>query len=230
MLDLPNRLRRLASLMALTSVLDTVPPTWAEEALGIQPLLRLNLSDLQAQLLPDIQLLIEPAAIERFLTFMDGLPPDWAEVYGQGHHDPELDERLFKLNRERDTQRQHDHAVHGRIAFLWSGELSAFDPETGGFRIALGPKFILTSWGVVRFKFEDVPGNLIAVAPADQREALKATIEQGRLVEIDVVMAGSLIPDESIVYDFSHEEEGMGLIMPVIRVDQLLYLISPQPF
>ena len=115
----------------------------------------------------------------------------------------------------------------GRIAFLWSGELSAFDPETGGFRVALGPRFILTSWGVVRFKCEDVPGNLIAVVPADQREALKAIIEQGGLVEIDVVMAGSLIPDESIVYDFSHEEEGMGLIVPVVRVDQLQYLISP---
>ena len=228
MLDLPNRLRRLASLMALASVLDTVPPAWADDALGIQPLLRLNPSDLQAQLPPDIHLLIEPAAIERFLTFMDGLPPDWAKVYGQGHHDPELDERLFKLNRERDAQRQRVHAMPGRIAFLWSGELSAFDPETGGFRVALGPKFILTRWGVVRFKYEDLPGNLIAVVPADQREALKATIEQGRLAEIDVVMAGRLIPGESIVYDFSHEEEGMGLIMPVVRVDQLLYLISPQ--
>jgi len=81
---------------------------------------------------------------------------------------------------------------------------------------------------MVRFKYEDVPGNLIALAPAGQRDALKSNIEQGRLVEIDVVMAGSLVPDESIVYDFSHEEEGMGLIMPVVRVDQLLYLISPQ--
>jgi hypothetical protein len=81
---------------------------------------------------------------------------------------------------------------------------------------------------MVRFKFEDVPGNLIAIPPAGQREALKSKVEQGRPVEIHVVMAGSLVPEESIMYDFSHEEEGQGVIMPVVRVDRLLYLISPQ--
>jgi hypothetical protein len=34
-------------------------------------------------------------------------------------------------------------------------------------------------------------------------------------------MTGRLIPEESIVYDFSHEEEGLGLIMPFVRVEQV---------
>src|SRR5205085_11360782 len=88
----PNRLCRLASTVALAFVFGAAPPTWAEEVLAIQPLLRLDVSDLQAQLPADTHLLIEPAAIERFLTFMDGVPPDWTKVYGGGHHDPELDE------------------------------------------------------------------------------------------------------------------------------------------
>jgi hypothetical protein len=34
-----------------------------------------------------------------------------------------------------------------------------------------------------------------------------------------VVMTGRLIPDESVVYDFSHDQDGLGLIMPVVRVE-----------
>jgi len=85
-----------------------------------------------------------------------------------------------------------------------------------------------TMWGMVRFKYEDLPGNLTAVPAHDQRDVLLEHRRQGRSIDIHVVMAGTLIPDESIVYDFSHEEEGLGLIMPVVRVDQLLYLRSPQ--
>ena len=45
-------------------------------------------------------------------------------------------------------------------------------------------------------------------------------------MEMDRVMTGRLIPDESLVYDFSHEEEGQGLIMPVIRVERVYYLLA----
>ena len=59
-------------------------------------------------------------------------------------------------------------------------------------------------------------------------ESLIRKIEQGQSIEIDVVMVGTLIPGESIVYDFSHEQEGLGLIMPVVRVDEIMYLIPPR--
>jgi hypothetical protein len=39
-------------------------------------------------------------------------------------------------------------------------------------------------------------------------------------------MAGVLIPFESIIYDFSHEEEGVGVIMPVVSVEQVEVLFE----
>ena len=67
-------------------------------------------------------------------------PPDWPKVYGQGHHDPDHDERLFALNRERDARREGKAPLQWLITFVWLGELSQFDDQSGGFPIALGPK------------------------------------------------------------------------------------------
>ena len=39
-------------------------------------------------------------------------------------------------------------------------------------------------------------------------------------------MTGHLITEESVIYDFSHEEEGQGLIMPVVEVEQVDYLLA----
>ena len=91
----------------------------------------------------------------------------------------------------------------------------------GGFPVALGPKFIKTTWGLVRFKPEETPGNLSIATDASHQIFLERLLEQGQLIEIDVVMTGRLIPEESLVYDFSHEEEGLGLIMPFVRVEQV---------
>lgn len=211
-------------MLFLLAVLCLLPDAlWAEEPPGVAPLRSLRLSDIRTVLPPDIHVLIDPDAIEQFLEMLEGTPPDWAAVYGRGHHDPAHDERLYNLNRERDARREGNDALHWRIAFLWSGELSAYDPETGGFRVALGPRFTPTSWGVVRFKYEDLPGALIAIPSPDQRASLRKQVEQGQLREIDVVMIGRLAPEESLIYDFSHDQEGLGLIMPVVRVDEMFY-------
>lgn len=198
----------------------------ADGPTGVMPLLPLRVTDLQARLHPDAHVLIEPAAIEEFLQELDGAPPDWSAVYSHGHHDPAHDERLFQLNRERDARRVGKEALCWRIAFAWSGELSTYDPESGGFRVVIGPRFTPTSWGLVRFKYEDLPGNLVAVPTLPQREALLQNIEQKQVIEIDVVMIGTLTPEESIVYDFSHDQEGLGLIMPVVRVEEVAFLLA----
>ena len=91
--------------------------------------------------------------------------------------------------------------------------------------MALGPKFTSTRWGIVRFKPEEVPGNLVVVVDALQREQLQRKIEQRRHLDIEVVMTGRLIPEESLVYDFSHDEEGLGLIMPFVRVEQVDFIL-----
>ena len=40
-------------------------------------------------------------------------------------------------------------------------------------------------------------------------------------------MTGRLIPEESLLYDFSHDQEGLGVIMPVVKLERLDYLLRP---
>ncbi len=211
-----------AGLLALVSVGPTAAQ--AESELGVQPLHR-EFSAALASLPPQTQLLLKSESIERFLTALDGHPPDWPTVYGQGHHGPGHDERLFALNRERDAGRVGKDALHWMIAFVWLGELSRFDQEAGGFHVALGPKFTRTGWGDVRFKHEDLPATLIALAGGKTTD-LRTRQQQGERIEIEVLMAGRLIEEESLVYDFSHEAEGQGLIMPVVRIEALAFVLA----
>jgi hypothetical protein len=200
---------------------------WAEEIGGQGVLRELPLNTLHTILPPDTHVMVESSAIEQFLDNLDGDPPDWRTVYGNGHHDPGHDDRLFSLNRERDAKREGRPALSWRLAFMWAGELSSYKPEIGGFPVALGPKFIKTKWGMVRFKPEESPGNLVAIVDAVQRDRLQQQLASGQTVEIDVVMTGHLIPDESLLYDFSHDEEGLGLIMPFVRIERVDFVMAP---
>jgi hypothetical protein len=38
-------------------------------------------------------------------------------------------------------------------------------------------------------------------------------------------MTGKLIPEESLIYDFSHDQAGLGMIMPVVRVERIDYVM-----
>ena len=210
----------------LVLTLGSVGKGWAEDALGTRPLLTIAPKDLHSILPPDCHILIEPHSIEQFLDALDGNPPDWALVYGRGHHDPGLDERLFTLNRERDAKREGNPALTQLITFVWFGKLSRYDAEAGGFRVALGPKLTPTRWGVVRFKYENLPGDLVAKASVTIRSELEQRLAQGESVDMTVAMTGRLIPDESVVYDFSHDQEGLGVIMPVVKVERLDYLLA----
>jgi hypothetical protein len=198
----------------------------AEDAFGTRPLLKIAHKDLHAILPLDYHILIDPHSIEQFLDALDGNPPDWNLVYGHGHHDYGLDERLFALNRERDAKRAGKKALQWTVVFLWSGELSRYDPTTGGFGAAIGPIFTPTRWGVVRFKPEEVPSSLVVIPDSSTREVLRRQLDAGRKIDIEIAMAGRLIPDESLVYDFSHDEEGLGIIMPVVRIERVEYLLA----
>ena len=214
-------------LVTLAGVLLVGPAAvLAQEVQGVRPLLGAGLSDPGRFLPGDTRLLDDASSLERFLDELDSAPPDWATVYGHGHHDSGHDDRLFALNRERDAKREGRPALQWRVAFVWYGELSAFDPKAGGFSVTIGPKFIPTRWGVVRFKAENLPGNLMAVPNPGLRESLRKKFEKGERIEIEVVMTGRLIPEESLVYDFSHEEEGRGLIMPVVRLERVDFLLA----
>ena len=197
---------------------------WAEDAIGTRPLLTIARKDLHTILPSDCHILIDPHSIEQFLDVLDGNPPDWGLVYGHGHHDPALDERLFTLNRDRDAKRQGKEALQWTVVFLWSADLSRYDPTTGGFSLAIGPIFTPTRWGVVRFKPEEVPSNLVVIANPSIRDVLRRQLDAGRKIGIEIAMVGRLIPDESLVYDFSHDEKGLGIIMPVVRIERVEYL------
>ena len=212
------------AVFALT--VGSVREGWAEVALGTRPLLTIARKDLHTILPPDYRILIDPHSIEQFLDALDEIPPDWGLVYGHGHHDPGHDERLFALNRERDAKREGKEALQWTVVFLWSGELSRYEPTAGGFSIAMGPIFTPTRWGVVRFKAEDLPGNLFVIPDLSQRDLLRRQVEIGQKVEIEIAMMGRLIPEESLVYDFSHDEEGLGLIMPVVRIERVEFLLA----
>ena len=54
---------------------------------GVRPLLRAGNGDLSSLLPKESRLLTAPDAIEAFLSALDGQPPDWATVYGTGHHE-----------------------------------------------------------------------------------------------------------------------------------------------
>jgi hypothetical protein len=198
----------------------------AQDDVGIGRIRFEPLSQFASTLPHDIQLLDDAPAIEGFLDSLDGSPPDWPTIHGQGHHDPGHDDRLFQLNRARDERRAGNLALARRIAFRWVGELSRFDPEKKGFSVALGPVFTATRWGQVRFKADDLPGEFTAIPPEDALDRLLGEIAAGKTVELAVIMVGRLIPDESIVYDFSHDQEGLGLIMPFVHIEEVHYVLS----
>ena len=203
----------------------SVGGAWAEDVIGVRPLLTITRKDISSILPPDYRILIDPRSIEEFLDALDGSPPDWGLVYGHGHHDPDHDERLFTLNRERDAKREGKEPLQWTVVFLWSGELSRYEPTADRFSVAIGPILTSTRWGVVRFKAEDLPGNLFVIPDVGQRDILRRQVETGQKVDIEIAMMGRLVPEESLVYDFSHDEEGLGLIMPIVRIERIEYLL-----
>ncbi|MDF0673138.1 MAG: hypothetical protein P0120_02175 [Nitrospira sp.] len=225
-LPLDRLLAPLISLFCLSGAIILPAIIQAEDEVGLRPLRTIPPAELGSILPSDTHVLIERSAIEAFLTALEGTPPDWATVYGHGHHDPGHDERLFSLNRERDTARAGNPVLNRRVAFVWPGELSQFDPETKSYAVAVGPEFNSTRWGMVRFKPEEFPNNLRVRPDKKLAGRISRSLAKGEKSRLLVVMAGVLIPSESIIYDFSHEEEGVGLIMPVVRVEQVEVLFK----
>lgn len=215
--------------MLVAGLLAVVPSVVQGKAPdGVRPLLVVGREELLEALPKGTLLLHEPEAIEQFLETLDGAPPDWTAIYdahGSGH-----DERLFALNRQRDGLRgnglRKQQALAQQVTFFWSGELSDYDARSGGFRVAIGPKVIATQWGLVRFKPEGLPSELIAIPSPGLRESLRRKLAKGERIEVDLAISGRLVPDESIIYDFAHEEPGRGMVMPIVRVQRVDYLLA----
>jgi hypothetical protein len=93
--------------------------------------------------------------------------------------------------------------------------------------VAIGPKVTATRWGLVRFKPDDIPGNLMAVPDLLTGKMLRTRIDRDKHVEITVALTGRLMAQESIIYDFSHDGEGHGVVMPIVRIERVDFILVP---
>jgi hypothetical protein len=209
--------------IVLIGLLITLPVSVIAEDTPASRLLLITKTqdDLQLFLPMGTRLLRDPVEIENFLQELDGAPPDWPEIHGNHEH-PD-DEGLFVLNRERDRLRAGRPALSQRITFLWEGLLSSYVPDQCGFLVAVGPEMIATKWGLVRFKPESLPAELIAVPAPRVREFLQTKLARGENVRLVVAMTGCVVPDEALIYDFAHEDRHQGMIMPMVRVERIDY-------
>jgi len=193
---------------------------------GIQPLLELDGQSIHDLIPASIQPLILSREIEQFLQKLESVPPHWTQLR---HSDiTQQSEHLFQFNRERDKARAAKHAILKQpIAFLWAGILRHYLPEYQGFSIALGPELTTTSWGTIRFKPIDLPDYLVAVPGIDLRKELLVRQKHGEQIEIMVLCIGALVPNESLIYGFSHDGHQEGMILPVVSVQNILYILKP---
>jgi hypothetical protein len=209
----------------LLGFLFTFPcSVFAEDAPVSRLLLNKTQDDLQVFLPQGTRLLHNPVEIEKFLEELDSEPPDWPEIHGNHEH-PD-DESLFVLNRERDRLRAGRQALSQRITFLWEGLLSSYVPDQCGFLVAVGPEMIDTTWGMVRFKPESLPAELIAVPAPRVSKFLQKKLAQGDIVKLAVAMTGHVVANEALIYDFAHEDRAQGMIMPMVRVEQIDYFLT----
>ncbi len=206
------------------------PRAWGQphEEVGIQPLIPLDHRFLQKEIPPFYRCLCFPSDQEQFLEKLERTPPSWDLLT---HPDQGIQsERLFQFNRQRDQKRLKDPTrLTQPLAFQWSGILREYIPEYQGFSLALGPQISSTSWGLVRFKPNQLPNFIIALPSPTLATQLLARQQEGEKIEVIVVFMGTLVPDESIVYAFTHEEPQTGIIMPVVQIERMLYFLPTDP-
>ena len=72
----------------------------------------------------------------------------------------------------------------------------------------------------------DLPNYLVAVPPPELTTHLQDRQELGEKIEVGILLMGKLIPDESLIYAFSHDGQGKGMIMPVVAIQGILYFLQ----
>ena len=197
--------------------------TFSEPLSGIQPLRYLDTSQIYSLLKREsIRPLLTAQEQEAFLIELESVPPNWDKMHDQPGQ--EHGTRLFELNRKRDAIRAKHPLLNQRIAFFWDGILREFDGKHQGHKVVIGPDTTQTSWGIVRFKPIGFPNEMISKPSRKYLQAIQNRIIQGQTTEIRILFTGTLIPWESIIYAFSHDELEQGIIMPVIKIDGVQYL------
>ena len=191
---------------------------------GIAKLFDLSRNPIHGQLSSNTRALLTSTEQESFLRELEGLAPNWSLLHDQPGE--ENGERLFGFNRARDDAREGHTLLRQRIAFLWAGILRKYVPEYQGFTVAMGPESTPTHWGMVRFKPMGLPDEMIAVPSPTLRISLQKQLDQGEQIEIKILFIGKLTQAESVMYAFSHDHSGQGMIMPVVQTEGVRYFIN----
>jgi hypothetical protein len=166
----------------------------------------------------------DPKTVEGFLQQVEHHPPNWKYLYGSNVD--ERYDRLFEEMETRDAARVNNPALNQRVGFLWYGALTSFRSEVKGFGVAIGPHQIQTAWGIVRFKVAEQPFEMVTIPPDHLLEKFKSIRKKGGEIEVNILFMGRLIPEESLMYDFSSDQEGEGMILPIVELDQVEYLFN----
>lgn len=195
----------------------------SESPLGIGKLHQLSTKQAHTLVTSNARLLLTSTDQENFLKELEGEIPNWSLLHD--HPNEEMGERLFALNRKRDKAREGHVLLNQPITFVWSGLVRQYVPEHQGFTIAMGPDVTETAWGVVRFKPVGLPLYMIAIPSPEFRSSLQQQLAQGNKVEIKILFMGRLIPEESIIYTFSHDNPNQGMIMPVVHLEEIQYFL-----
>jgi len=214
----------IVSLLIMANVGITLSWSFATEPIGVSRLIHVPESSIKTLLPPSTRPLFTASELEAFLRELEGFPPEW-KVYHDRPGD-ELGERIFTLNRARDEARNGHQLLRQRIAFFWSGFLRKYDIHHQGFRVAVGPVLIKTKWGIIRFKPMNLPNEMIAVPSNTLLKILQTKVDQGEQIEIIILYAGYLLPHESLMYTFSHEDTDLGMILPFVQIDEVHYLVK----
>ena len=195
----------------------------ADPRTGVASLTSLANTTIQAVMPPNIRTLLTPSEQQDFFLELENSPPNWETLHNQPGE--EHGERLFDFNRSRDAAREGHSLLKQPIAFLWSGILRKYHSGHHGFTVAMGPELTPTAWGIIRFKPVGLPDEMIAVPSSDLLPKLKANIANQEQVEIAILFIGKLIPNESLMYAFSHDGNEDGMIMPFVQINTVQYFL-----
>ena len=214
-----NRFRILVALICV----GFVPVAYGQDAPeGVRPLLMLE-KPIHTVIPSGVIFLNEPNTTEQFLTKLEKHPPDWKYLFG--NNVDERYDRLFDESEKRDALRVGNPNLTQPIAFLWDGFLTSIRDDKPGFGVSIGPRQIQTAWGIVRFKLANEPFEMTAMPPPALLEALKKKRSRKEEVAIIILYCGKLVPEESLMYDFSTEKEGEGMILPIVELTQVDYFL-----
>lgn len=223
MLMVKRRLMNRLAILSILICLGLIPVAYGQNAPeGIRSLTVLD--KLNSTVIPSgVIFLNESSTTEQFLTKLEGHPPDWTYLYGKNVD--ERYDRLFDESEKRDALRVGNPNLSQAIAFLWDGFLTNVRDDKPGFGVSIGPRQIQTSWGIVRFKLANEPVEMTAIPPPEIFKALKLQRSRKEEVKIVILYRGKLIPEESLMYDFSTKKESEGMILPIVELSQVDYFL-----